>query len=120
MSTPNSGGPAFPQTTFIPPQFLVDEGKCEQVSNGNVLQEGGMSLRDYFASKERLSEWDSDTAVPSKNMCEALAGPMPPSGWSAVSREEWIAILEWEAKWRAAIKFIRADAMLAERAKEKP
>ncbi len=75
----------------------------------------GMSLRDYFASKETLAEWNSSDVVPSTKMCEKLAGePMPEYGWGG----DIIAMLKWEAKWRAALKYLRADAMLSARAKE--
>ena len=73
-----------------------------------------MSLRDYFASKEQLHELDNGITFMSPKMGEALAGEkMPEAGWS----KDPIAMCKWEAKWRAALKYIRADAMLAAREK---
>lgn len=70
-----------------------------------------MSLRDWFAGKETLMEWDNPDAVMSEKMAIALAGPKPEGGWS----NNPIGMLQWEAKWRSALKYIRADAMLAAR-----
>jgi hypothetical protein len=71
----------------------------------------GMSLRDWFAGKEKISNDENF----SWELCEALAGKMPekdmvsdPVGWEV-----------WQATWQAKIRFIRADAMLAAR-KAKP
>lgn len=77
-----------------------------------------VEIRDWFAGKENLSEWDDQEAIPSKSMTEALAGyPQPTHGWSCSTQSEWIAMLTWEADWRAALKYIRADAMLKARNK---
>jgi len=96
MSTQkNDGGPAFPTG------FLTEGGNA-----------GGLSMRDWFAGHESLAEWDrADGTMPTK-MGELLAGePMPSIGWE----NDPIAMLRWEAKWRAALKYIRADAMFAEK-----
>lgn len=107
MNQLNDGGQAFPQSNDT--WFGSDEKKaCPS----------GMTMRDYFAAHEQLSEWDVSEAVPGKGMCEALAGEHSPThGWSCKTAEEYLAMCKWEAKWRAALKFIRADAMLAERMK---
>lgn len=47
-----------------------------------------MTLRDWFAGQESLVEWDTPDAVPAK------------------------------AQWRAALKYIRADAMIVARENE--
>jgi hypothetical protein len=103
MSTQNDGGPAFPETRW--------DDKTRQ-----EVQWCGMTLRDWFAGKENLSEWDDQESIPSKSMAEALAGYQQPThGWSCSTQSEWIAMLTWEAKWRSALKYIRADAMLKAR-----
>lgn len=104
MSAPNDGGPAFPSAPIVGATDIRNE------------QRDGLSLRDYLAAAESVREWDNPDAAPSKNMCEALAGrPMPESGWGG----DVLAMLRFEAEWRAALKYLRADAMIAERAKEK-
>lgn len=66
-----------------------------------------MSLRDWFAGQEQLSDFDdSRVQLPQKTM-ETLAGYPMPSGV--------LEALKWEADWRAALRLIRADAMLAAR-----
>lgn len=96
----NDGGPAFPfacQGPTTAPEFYY-----------------GMTLRDYFAATETLTEWDNPEAQPIQAMCEALAGqPKPSHGWACSSPDQWLTMFRWEAKWRAALKYIRADAMIA-------
>lgn len=105
MSTPNDGGPAFPVVRMpLDPE--------------TVLNRQGMSLRDWFAAHENLAEWDDPEAIPSQVMAEALAGySCPHHGWSCSTQSEWIAMITWEADWRSALKYIRADAMLKARSK---
>jgi len=81
----NDGGPAFPDDRW----------------------QAGMTLRDYFAASETLDDLED------LNMAGAvaLAGPKPEGNWST-NPIEW---LKWEAKWRAELRFIRADAMLKAR-----
>jgi hypothetical protein len=108
MSAQNDGGPAFPT---VPKNHGYDESQ----GTGSGPE---MTLRDWFAGKENLSEWDDQEAIPSKSMIEALAGyPQPTHGWSCSTQSEWIAMLTWEADWRSALKYIRADAMLKARNK---
>lgn len=76
-----------------------------------------MSLRDWFAGRETLREWDNSDSNPSAAFCETLAGPKPPHGWGYKTEDELVAMLQWEATWRARIKYIRADAMLKARGK---
>lgn len=98
MTKPNDGGPAFP--TF--------DWDAELPLNG-------MSLRDWFAGRETLAEWDrsSDAVMPNR-FAEILAGERKPEKtWD----EDPIAWFRFEAKWRAALRYIRADAMLAAREK---
>lgn len=70
---------------------------------GEVVQRG-MSLRDWFAGRELLTDFDDPKVSPDPKMCKALAGPQP---------ADTIEALRWEATWRARIKFMRADAMIA-------
>lgn len=101
----NDGGPAFPT---VPKNHGYDES--QGTGSGP-----GMSLRVWLAAQEQVSEWDHPEAVAPNGMCEALAGPRPGHGWDCKTPEQWIAMLEWEALWRAKIKLIRADAMLKAR-----
>lgn len=99
MSTINDGGPAFPH-------------------DGQANYTGGMSLRDWFAGQESLAEWDSGDAVIRPQMAEALAGrKQPEHGWACATPGEFLAMLRFEADWRAALKYLRADAMLKAKAK---
>lgn len=96
MTTPiNDGGPAFPVTA----------------STGDprdgVYCRDGMSLCDWFAGQEQLGDFNHPQAQLPQNAMEALAGYPMPSGI--------LESLKWEADWRAALRFIRADAMLAAR-----
>ena len=100
----NDGGPAFPQP-------LARDCFGNLVTPAESVS--GMSLRDYFAAHETLAEWDHPEAVFSKSVAESLAGPMPEGGWSKNPLET----MKWEAKWRAAVRYIRADAMLEAREK---
>lgn len=87
------------------------------IKPGDKLHFHGAALRDLFAMNERLAEWDSpDAESPPAKMCEALAGrPRPAHGWSCNTAEQYLDILRWEAEWRAALKYLRADAMLKAR-----
>jgi hypothetical protein len=95
---PNEVGSAFPH----PEVARVQDGRCV-VSHADI----GMSLRDWFAGKEQLSGYDDWPT----EMFEPLAGKRPDGNWATNT----IAWLEWEAVWRARIKYIRADAMLKAR-----
>ena len=86
MSATNDGGPAFPSA-------------CDD----------GMTLRDYFAANEKLTEWDGPEAIMPTSMAELLTGSPKP--------DSVIELFKWEAEWRAALKYIRADAMIAAREK---
>ncbi len=99
MSTLNDGGPAFP----VRPEF----------GEWKASPQNGMSLRDWFAGRETLAEWDrSSDAVMPYRFAELLAGERKPEKtWD----EDPIAWFRFEAKWRAALRYIRADAMVAER-----
>jgi hypothetical protein len=87
----NEGGPAFP--------FREQDGE------GGYQRFPGMSLRDYFAAAERIDGQEEWTV----QQMELLAGPSPAGGFRS---PEWLL---WDAKWRAALRYMRADAMLAAR-----
>jgi len=95
MNKINDGGPAFARDTHMDKQI------------GLYVQQQGMSLRDYFAAAETLDD------LQDLNMAGAvaLAGPKPEGNWST-NPIEW---LKWEAKWRAELRFIRADAIIQTR-----
>lgn len=98
MSTPiNDGGRAFPVQESI-------------MSGGDPVPAApGMTLRDYFASHEGLEEF-SGTNIPIELGIQ-LAGHPP----SVPQKDDYVAWLKWQAKVRAALKYIRADAMIAAR-----
>ena len=89
----NDGGQAFPRAVQFDDAFI----------NGH-----GMTLRDYFAAAEKLEDLD-ETCI--SDIAVALAGPIPTGNWRT-NTVEWI---KWKAKWRAEMRFIRADAMLRAR-----
>ena len=78
-----------------------------------------MSLRNWFAGHEQLSDYDHpDIQVP-KDMMTELAGPTPKRSDFKSDRLFVIACLRWDAKWRAEPRYIRADAMIAAKGGEK-
>ena len=87
MSARDDGGPAFPRS--------------DHVSNSNA----GMTLRDWFAGQPDIF---GSTLLIGKEEGEALAGPRPEGGLEA---------FRWQCEVLAAMRYIAADAMLAERAK---
>ena len=93
------GGPAFPVQALASPGSEVA---------------WGMSLRDWFAGQETLADFDSQEASLPKWVAEALAGRKPDLS-HVTKADNWIEHLKWEAEWRAALKYIRADAMLRAR-----
>jgi hypothetical protein len=100
MSAPiDDGGPAFARSSG-PPQKEI-----------NTAAHTGMSLRDWFAGQETLADFDQADAIISTALADKLAGPKPVGGWT----QNPVAMLQWEATWRAKIKLIRADAMIAAR-----
>lgn len=86
----DDGGPAFPA-----PQNGPDG--CTQY---------GMSLRDWFAGQEKLADCN-DIAISSM---ESIIGEESPR-----FSDNPLAYFIWEAKALAALRYIRADAMLRAR-----
>lgn len=91
----NDGGPAFPQVWH-------PDMRCDPANTP-----AGMPLRDWLAGNETIT--DIDASDKTLEALEALAGREYPSKGSAMDR------LRWEADWRAALRYLRADAMLAAR-----
>ena len=86
--------------------------ECYQTDLDNLE---GIPLRDWLAAHETLSEWEDFDAL-DQSACELLAGrPKPKHGWRCETREQLIETLQWEADWRAILKYILADAMLKAR-----
>ena len=71
-------------------------------------------LRDQFAAQEQLADCHQEGSGLSLKALEALAGRKAPE-----FAKEPLAFFEWEAAWRARLKYIRADAMLHAR-QERP
>lgn len=91
----DDGGPAFPQNDFI----------LNHINNHD-----GMSLRDWFAATLRVVS-DSDCSVDGFDYeaCKFMAGrPMPKS-------DDMMEVVRWYADVEAAIRYVKADAMLAAR-----
>lgn len=98
MSQPiDDGGVAFPWVRQIRCQGIVEDTESMP----------GMSLRDWLAGQERI---DSSEEYPWE-LCEALAGPRPSGSYSTNALE----FFDWDNKWRAAIRYARADAMIVAR-----
>lgn len=73
---------------------------------------GGLTLRDAAALAERLTDIDHPQAsAPPIEVCEALAGMPRPSYDHGTTLNHY----RFEAAWRAGLRYLRADAMLAAR-----
>ena len=86
----NNGGPAFPVT----------------LDHRGAVGAYGMSLRDWFAGQERIEQEEIAWEV-----CESFAGPRPSGDYKA-NAVEWF---NWSNRWQAAVRYARADAMIAAR-----
>ena len=95
MSLLAKGGPAFPAEVYLTPQDTMAT-KCP-----------GMTLRDWLAGQEKVDTNEEFEWV----LCEALAGTRPPGSYQS-NPLEWFA---WDNKWKAAVRYARADAMIAAR-----
>lgn len=105
MNTPNDGGPAIP----VP---------CTSHNGELHWGDGGASMRDYFAAHESLSQFDHPEVDVPDSLANVLANRPRPFPWSTSSLAEYLENLRWEAEWRAALKYLRADAMLKAREKK--
>lgn len=81
---------------------------------------GNISLRDYLASHESLSDFDLHSYYSSRPydyydyIAKIKEEPLRPNFY-----ENPLGFLEWQARMRAIIKYMRADAMLAVRDQNK-
>lgn len=66
------------------------------------------TLLDWYAGQETIG--DEELGWP---ICEHYAGPRPSGDWTTNP----VGWYEWNARWRAGIKYTRAAAMLAEKAR---
>lgn len=66
------------------------------------------TLLDWYAGQETIG--DEELGWP---ICEHHAGPRPSGDWTTNP----VGWHEWEARWRAGVKYTRASAMLAEKAR---
>lgn len=101
----DNGGPAFPQK----PIYSEQHGWTHPSAIGDDF--AGMTLRDFFAAHEHLSDYDKETLYISKDIAIALVGREMPMAGS-------VDYFTWDAEVRAAIKYIRADALIRQRGKE--
>lgn len=93
--------------------FVCDD--CMNSKHAGSQPKDYIQLRDWLAAHETLKEWEDFDTV-DQNAAELLAGrPKPKHGWRCETREQLIETLQWDADWRAALKYIRADAMLRAR-----
>jgi len=101
-SKPFDGGPAFPF-------------KCQGQTTGPEIYYG-MSLRDWFAGNDDLTDWNKVNMEPA--MMEALAGrKIPECVKSRIpnSEQDWLELLEFLSLVRAKLRYMRSDAMVKAR-----
>lgn len=106
----NRNQPAFPHGPL---------GDSTQYEDGRISYQwpagAGMSLLDYFAAHETLAEFDNpDCSIPVAAY-ERYGGKAPEGGWS----KNALGMLERDAKVRAALKYMRARAMVEESIKNR-
>lgn len=98
---PDDGGPAFPADY---------EAENSRPGSRAWEQHPGMSLRDWFAGQETLSDYDHpDSWKHYGVILEAVSGRPPDAA------AEPLSYFKWECEARAKIRFMRADAMIAAR-----
>lgn len=84
-------------------------------TKGATNAEPGVSLRDYFAARETLNDWDTPDGGMTYDYMEKVTGELRPENKTGGNTLE---MARFEAKARAILKYIRADAMLEERQKK--
>jgi hypothetical protein len=92
MTQKPTGGPAFPGPSFTQSGY----------PNGHAM---GMTLRDWFAGQSAIAQDELGL-----DLAEALMGEKCPKYQSDI-----IAAAEWWAAAEAKLRFIKADAMIADR-----
>ncbi len=104
MINENNGGPAFPQ------QVMYSENHGFTPASA-YTDETGVTVLDFFAAHEPLADFDNGNATIAKKLAEQLVGHGEPPG----CLEFPLVALRWEAEWRAKLRYLRAEAMLAEK-----
>ena len=95
MSAINDGGPAFPGIPVL-------SGMNNDIASPGLIP--GMTLRDYFAIRANTDD------MPMQGGIQLLGRPPPQGGY-----ENPLGVLRWWADYRAALRYMEADAMLAAR-----
>ena len=96
MNRINDGGAAFPRVDGI------------NLETGEIVTERGMSLRDWFAGTLTVDDdYGRETA-------EAIMDGEKAPPW----KTDPVVALKWWARVRARIRYMEADAMIAEGAKK--
>lgn len=98
MSEDKTGGPAFPTEN-------------ERQTGANTYHYPGMMLRDYFIAHIGDENQGAEGCDYGDDVKALLVGRPCPSGRA----DGWIAVMQFEADFRAAWRVMRADAMLKAR-----
>lgn len=107
------------QTVCGQPASIKHNGRwlCADCYRTEVDHLESIPLRDWLAAHETLREWDlASVSTERKSSIGLVDRPVPAHGWSCQTPEEWRAMIQWEAEFLAALKYICADAMLKARA----
>jgi hypothetical protein len=109
MSEKQDGGPAFPQHDLsgygIGPMMSGVDPSDEYSGKYEV---SGMSLRDWFAGQPMI---EGSLMLIDRSAAEVLCGPAP-------SADDAIALFKWQLRVQAVVRYMAADAMVAEAARE--
>ncbi len=111
MSNQDDGGPAFPHVPSI---------------QASKREHGGMSLRDWFAGQEPPAKMLADLIDLDDTHLAHLVGADPEEmvfilkapKENPLYQQNVVLRLRWLAKAVAMMRYILADAMIAERSKE--
>lgn len=92
-----------------PPAFPQWDGHA--ITSEPLYLRGGMTLRDYFASKYQVwRDVEGRLLGYSEKTLSDLTGKLVP--------QDPVSTLRWEIEVEVALKLLHADAMLAQREKE--
>lgn len=102
MAERNTGGPAFPGSKI----------KTDRDVNFTSADKThpGMTLRDYFA----IHSYIADTKFPNLEIAAKFLGEPVPDD------RDFIAVVNFGARLAARLRYIAADAMIAERERDEP
>jgi len=102
----NDGGPAFPwQIEVKAGSFNPFRGRVVPPNECDIEVYEGMTLRDWLAGQESLSDCDLQISA-----MEQIVRKRSPK-----FAENPLAYMTWEAEVRAVLRYIRADAMIRAR-----